>query len=478
MWADDQSPLSCNAYLGAFPIARALDAGAQIVVTGRCVDSAIVLGPLDSRVWLDAPRSTIACLPVRSLDILSSAVRRPLAATSPIGAPRTPVRSAGDTWAFRSPSAPPTDRLSSPSRAPLADSSRASLSPSSSSTRSATPPATFCPTSFATGATSSSSSRSASIVSLVRGARGRAPPEQLKVCATVVDGFQAAAILLVPGDDAAERARAVGDAVCARANMALASSAVCRRCSRRRSMRSAPSRSLAPTRQTRRRARSFCVSLRVTHRSRASSSLCARWRPPPPAWRPASRASAADRRTPRPACASCRALCRAAPCLSRSRWATTVCAQSVPWSDETSPARDYTIADSRQDASPARAVRRIEATATRRVPLHALCVARSGDKGDTANIGVVARDPRHFELIGALSVGARGAAAHGARAARTSGTLPDARSVGVQLCLHASARRRGRHVVAGLRPTGQVVRATAALHTSRCSRTMACSSNL
>jgi hypothetical protein len=52
---------SINAYLGARPIADALEAGADVVVTGRVVDSAVVLGPLMHEFgWADTDFDILA----------------------------------------------------------------------------------------------------------------------------------------------------------------------------------------------------------------------------------------------------------------------------------------------------------------------------------------------------------------------------------------------------------------------------------
>ncbi|HAU03160.1 MAG TPA: terpene utilization protein AtuA, partial [Porticoccaceae bacterium] len=70
MFSDDAFPAtekiaSVNAYLGAFPVAAALTAGADIVVTGRCVDSAVTLGAcIHAFGW---GRDDLDCLAMGSL---------------------------------------------------------------------------------------------------------------------------------------------------------------------------------------------------------------------------------------------------------------------------------------------------------------------------------------------------------------------------------------------------------------------------
>src|SRR6202042_3046841 len=53
--------LSANAYIGAFPLAEALDTGADVVVAGRSTDTALTLAPMVHRFgWQSGDYSKLA----------------------------------------------------------------------------------------------------------------------------------------------------------------------------------------------------------------------------------------------------------------------------------------------------------------------------------------------------------------------------------------------------------------------------------
>jgi len=102
---------SMNAYLGGFPIARALAEGADVVITGRCVDSAVTLGALiHAFSW--TPEEFDPSPPARCAATSSNAARSATAATSPIGG----WCRATTIWASRSPKCRATAASCSPSR--------------------------------------------------------------------------------------------------------------------------------------------------------------------------------------------------------------------------------------------------------------------------------------------------------------------------------------------------------------------------
>lgn len=194
--------LSANVYLGAHPIAAALAAGAEVVVTGRVVDSALVLGPLMHEFGWD------------ELDLLS--------AGSLVGhlLECGPQSTGGlltdweDTRSWANPGYPIAEVSSDGSFVLTAPEASDALVDVRTVTEQilyeiGDPAAYLLPdvTCDWTGVTVEPAGANRVTVS---GARGYPPPAQLKACAQIPDGWRAQMLLFIGGRDAAAKARRVG----------------------------------------------------------------------------------------------------------------------------------------------------------------------------------------------------------------------------------------------------------------------------
>lgn len=198
---------SINAYLGAFPIAAALGAGADIVITGRVVDSAIVLGPLihefgwqpDDHDLLSAGSlagHVIECGTQATGGIFTD--WRDVSGWDNMGFPIAECAEDG-TFVITKPSG--TGGLVTP--ATIAEQIVYEVG---DPTRYLLPDVTADWSHVVLEQAGPDRVR-------VSGARGSSPTQSYKVSATFADGYRASVTMMIAGQEAVERAQATADAI-------------------------------------------------------------------------------------------------------------------------------------------------------------------------------------------------------------------------------------------------------------------------
>jgi len=203
--------VSANAYLGAIPIARALDAGAQIVLCGRVVDSALTLGVLMHAFgWRAGDYDRLAAGSLAG-HVIECAVQatgglftdwRDVPGWDDMGAPIATCSGDG-SFVISKPTG--TGGLVSP--ATVAEQIVYEIGD----------PAAYELPDVTCDFTQVRLEDLGGDRVRVRGARGRAPTATYKVSATYLDGYRIAATMLIAGGEAAARAERAGHAIIARA---------------------------------------------------------------------------------------------------------------------------------------------------------------------------------------------------------------------------------------------------------------------
>lgn len=208
--------LTANAYLGALPIAAALASGADIVITGRCADSALALGILMHEFsWRadDYDRLAAGSLVGHLLECGPQST----------GGLYTDWESVPDWHNIGYPIA----ECHADGRFILTKPEHTGglVTPSSVAEQvlyEVGDPAAYVLPDVIADFSAVRLVQDGPARVRVTGARGRAPTSQYKVCATYQDGFRAVAMVSIVGPDAYRKATRTADALLARARMRMA----------------------------------------------------------------------------------------------------------------------------------------------------------------------------------------------------------------------------------------------------------------
>jgi hypothetical protein len=384
---------SVNAYLGALPIARALDAGAEVVITGRCVDSAVTLGVMIHAFgWSPTDYDRLA--------------------QGTLAGHLVECGAQGTGGLFTDwETVPDWDDIGFPILEASADGSFDITKPPG--TGGLVTPASVCeqllyeigdPRAYhvpdvACDFTQVRFEQVAPDRVRVTGARGHAPTPTYKVSATHPDGFRNVALLVVAGERAAQKARRTGEALMARMSRMLAEQGLPGFTETRIEVVGAEDMFGAIARPD---AREVVLKLAARSPSKAALELFGReFAPAGTSMAPGTTGFGGGRPTPSPVI---RLFSFLVPKASVSV-EIEVDGHREPVTIPTGGGFDPSLLGPAL-VHPTCAVDPGAPT----VPLIALAHGRSGDKGDKANIGIVARRPEWLAHLSAVLTAERVAA--------------------------------------------------------------------
>ncbi len=378
--------LSANAYLGALPVARALGAGADVVITGRCVDSAVTLGPLIHHFgWAADAYDQLAggSLAGHIIECGCQATGglftdwHTVPDWAHIGYPIVTVAADGS---FTVGKPPGTGGLVSP--ATVGEQLLYEIGD---------PGAYLLPD-------VSCDFRQVQMVQTgpdqvrVSGARGGPPPASLKVSATMMAGWRCSSSLVIVGMDAAAKARRTGEALLERTRELILARGWGDYSATRIDLIGTeslygPRASTAPLREV-------MLRLSVRHAQRDALALFAReFAAPGTSWSPGTTGGGGGRPTPQALIVPVAYLIPRASVVARVQLSGRGEAQSfeLPFDPAAAAGPALALPPPLAPAPPT--------GPTRQVPLVALAWGRSGDKGDLSNIGLIARRPEWLATL-------------------------------------------------------------------------------